>query len=108
MFMKKKRQKLIRKSPDNDQIAREIRLHLNALTRGGIGYDRAEQHLSRAIKLGLQPGHVIGIGSETFELVDNASALVEKGAAWRPARFPRFEVRETKQEALAETKNASA
>jgi hypothetical protein len=101
--MKKKKEKRIRKAVhfEGNGIARELRLHLNALTRGGIGYDNAEKHLRRAITLGLSPGETITIGSETFQLVDNVQALEQKGVAWRPARFPRYEVREVKDEPLA-------
>jgi hypothetical protein len=109
----KRKKKLIRKAAPNgagtpssreDRITREIRLHLNALTRGGLSYELAEVHLRRARNFGLEPGETIRIGNERFQLVDNTSddePLVKKGAAWRPARFPRYEIREVKDVAAA-------
>jgi hypothetical protein len=108
----KRKKKQIRSRLDNadgseTRIAREIRLHLNALARGGIGYDNAARHLKRAIELGLQPGVPIAIGRETFQLVDNKETLKEKGAAWRPARFSEFEIAACKDESKPATPPAA-
>ena len=81
-----------------DKIEREIRLYLNATTRAGLQYGMADLHLRRAVSFGLHVGMTVAIENEKFQLVDNVEDLEKKGAAWRPARFPRYEIKPVKDE----------
>ena len=85
------------------RIENLCRRHLRERARGGQHFDRARTALDTAQSLGLAPGVTIILeiadeeaGTLTqrhFSLIDNAEEMKKRGAIYRPAALPRFELK---------------
>ncbi len=75
-----------------------LRRHLAASNKGKSHFDKAGIFLATAVDCGLAPGQPVEVEVaqgqvERFHLVDNADEISAKGAIYRPARFPRLELK---------------
>lgn len=83
-------------------IKAQLRRHLRYAQLGKNYFDKASQALARARASGLQIDQPVDLDlvdetgatkTERFHLVDNALDMQIKGAVYRPARFPQFELK---------------
>lgn len=111
--------KSTKKKTPSKRIAKLIARHLRYQERGKAAFDAAQKALDQAVKLGVETGEPIELrttddeGKESLQrvmIIDNVMLLGEKGAIYRPARFPRYLVdtyRDPKARRSGEQKEAA-